>query len=497
MGSKLWRGCICGGAVLLLGLMGDSAVLAQEETEYEPIAPKNPTIRVKELEILVQPLTKEELFIEAEAWKQLIKDKVHQIANADVAVQLENVRKDIQEEKKAQAGESDELAVPPAEPDEEIAGATEERAEEARQLLEQQEAEEAEAALAEEAPAGETPAEEEEPTDKARFLEQLNKLREERIALNDRAAIVLAELKRKGGDPTEIQNYLTAVGRTRVDTEDIERLWATVRGWLLSSEGGLRMGKNFLWFVGTLLAFLVVSRIAGKATEKGLGRTRGVTHLMRAFVVKSVRRAVLVVGLIVALAQLEVDIGPLLALIGAAGFVVAFALQDTLGNFASGIMILVYRPFDVGDVVDVAGVSGTVESLNLVSVAIKTFDNKSVVVPNNEVWGNVITNATASHTRRVDLVFGIGYGDDMAKAQSILERIVAAHEDTLENPAPVIKVHELADSSVNFICRPWVKTDNYWKVYWDITRSVKEQFDAEGVSIPFPQRDVHLYKTAE
>jgi small conductance mechanosensitive channel len=218
---------------------------------------------------------------------------------------------------------------------------------------------------------------------------------------------------------------------------------------------------------------------------------------MRDFVVKGTRRIILGVGLIVALSALGVNIGPLLALIGAAGFVVAFALQDTLSNFASGIMILVYRPFDVGDVVDVASVSGTVNSLNLVSVTIKTFDNKTIIVPNNEVWNNVITNATSTLTRRVDMVFGIGYGDDMAKAQSILEDIVKHHPDTLGDPEPLVKLNELGESSVNFICRPWVRTENYWKVYWDVTRTVKERFDAEGISIPFPQRDVHIHQAAD
>jgi len=431
---------------------GLPAFSQEEESDYAPIAPENPTIRVKELEIIVRPLTKEELKIEADAWQTLIKDKVHEIVNAEVAVQVENVKKQVEEEAAElaeSAEETGETPPPPPAPEEEITEAAEERAEAARERLEQEEAAAAEEAERAAAAQGDTPAAEEEqeapedePTDKARFLELLNTLREERVALTDRANVVLAELDRKGGDSAEYREYLAAVARTRVDTDDIETLWASALGWLKSTEGGIRMLKNFSWFVGTLLAFLVLSRVAGKAVDKGMGRTRNVTRLMRAFVVKSVRRVVLIIGLIVALAQLEV-------------------------------------------------------SLNLVSVAIKTFDNKSVIVPNNEVWGNVITNATGSHTRRVDMVFGIGYGDDMAKAQSILERVVAEHPDTLENPEPVIRVHELADSSVNFICRPWCKTENYWKVYWDMTRTVKEQFDAEGVSIPFPQRDVHMYKTAD
>jgi small conductance mechanosensitive channel len=212
--------------------------------------------------------------------------------------------------------------------------------------------------------------------------------------------------------------------------------------------------------------------------------------------VTTVRRLILAVGVIVGLAAMEVNIGPLLAVIGAAGFVIAFALQNSLGNFASGILILVFRPFDVGDVIEVAGVLGTVQSMNLLSINIRTPDNKSVIVANNQVWGGVITNVTGSDTRRVDLVFGIAYGDDIDHARRVLEELVTSHEKVLKSPEPVIRVHELGESSVNFICRPWVRTADYWDVYWDLTAAVKQRFDSEGISIPFPQRDVHLFQAA-
>jgi small conductance mechanosensitive channel len=134
--------------------------------------------------------------------------------------------------------------------------------------------------------------------------------------------------------------------------------------------------------------------------------------------------------------------------------------------------------------------------MTIVSTTLKTVDNQIVVLPNNMIWGDKIVNITGSDIRRVDMVFGIGYGDDIAKAQKILEEILRNHEAILKDPEPVVKVHELGDSSVNFVVRPWVKTDNYWDVYWDVTRTVKERFDAEGVSIPFPQRDVHMHQVA-
>ncbi|RLA04622.1 MAG: mechanosensitive ion channel family protein, partial [Gammaproteobacteria bacterium] len=149
-----------------------------------------------------------------------------------------------------------------------------------------------------------------------------------------------------------------------------------------------------------------------------------------------------------------------------------------------------------GDMIQVAGVEGKVDSMNLLSTQLRKTDNQLVIVPNNSVWGDVIINITGITKRRIDLVFGIGYSDDIDKAQRILEEIVSEHELVLKDPESVVKLHELADSSVNFICRPWVKPNDYWDVYWDITQEVKRRFDAEGVSIPFPQQDIHIYQEA-
>ena len=185
---------------------------------------------------------------------------------------------------------------------------------------------------------------------------------------------------------------------------------------------------------------------------------------------------------------------PLFAVLGGASFIIAFAMQETLGNLASGLMIMINKPFDVGDLIDTNGILGQVEAVSIVSTQVRTFDNQVVILPNSSVWGSIITNVTVSPTRRVDMVFGIGYGDDMDQAEAILRRLVKEHPLTLDDPEPMIYVHELADSSVNFIVRPWTKTEDYWTVYWDMTKAVKAAFDAEGVSIPFPQRDVHLYE---
>jgi len=502
------------------------------------VTARNPEVSLAELGFLLEPLTRAELEVEAQAWLALLQQKVQQISDTEIAVIYKRQEIEAAEET-AEAvedvieavEEDDQSAVEEAAAD--VMAATEAAAEAEQKTEEHEGAKAAEEAAADEA-AEEAAADEAaegpgdvpvdaagEPADiteevltdteqleaaaeaaeqaveakteiKAEILEDLIALRDQRTALVARTSLVLDALEEKGGDVEEHRLYIAAVSGIRVDVSDWQAAWATIGGWLRSDEGGVKWARNLTAFLATLLAFWVLAMIVEKLTEKALKVGRRLSSLMRDFIGKSVRRIVLFVGFIIALGTLGVEIGPLLAVIGAAGFIVAFALQDALGNLASGIMILIYRPFDVGDAVDVAGVSGKVHSMNLVSTTIRTFDNKVVVVPNNKIWGDIITNITGTTQRRVDMVFGIGYEADIARAQAILEQIVGEHPLVLAEPEPVIKVHELADSSVNFICRPWSKTSDYWDVFWDVTRAVKEQFDAQGISIPFPQQDIHV-----
>lgn len=249
-------------------------------------------------------------------------------------------------------------------------------------------------------------------------------------------------------------------------------------------------------FLGTLLVFWIFARLARRMVRRALtsDRVKG-SQLLEQTMVSITGNLVLLLGLVVAISFLGVELGPVLAGLGIAGFVLGFALQESLANFAAGTMILLYAPFDVGDAVEVAGVTGVVDSMSLVSTTIKTFDNQRVIVPNGKIWGDVIKNITAEDIRRVDMVFGIGYDDDIPEAERHLAGIVEEHPKVLDDPAPVIELAELADSSVNFIVRPWCATPDYWEVRWDITRQVKLAFDEEGISIPYPQRDVHVHGT--
>lgn len=252
---------------------------------------------------------------------------------------------------------------------------------------------------------------------------------------------------------------------------------------------------NLIIFVLVILLFRFLSRLTRRGVILACERSGADLSTLLKDVLASVSGGtVMIIGVLMALSQVGISLGPMLAGLGVAGFIVGFALQDTLGNFAAGGMILIYRPYDVDDFVEVVGASGLVKKMSLVSTTITTFDNQTLVVPNSKIWGDVIKNVTAQRLRRVDLEFGIGYGDDIEHAERVLEDIITNHEQVLSKPEPMIKLHTLADSSVNFIVRPWVKTGDYWNVYWDITREVKMRFDREGISIPFPQTDVHLYQ---
>ena len=198
--------------------------------------------------------------------------------------------------------------------------------------------------------------------------------------------------------------------------------------------------------------------------------------------------------IIAALNKLGIQTTSFIAILGAAGLAIGLALQGSLANFAAGVLMMIFKPFKVDDFIEGAGVAGTVEEIQIFTTQLKTPDNKTIIVPNAKMTGDNITNYTAKGTRRVDFVFGIGYEDDIDKAREVIERIINGDERVLKDPAPMVAVSELADSSVNFTARAWTAAGDYWSFYFDTTEKVKKQFDAEGISIPFPQRDVHVYE---
>ena len=197
---------------------------------------------------------------------------------------------------------------------------------------------------------------------------------------------------------------------------------------------------------------------------------------------------------LIALEQVGIDTTSLLALLGAAGLAVGLALKDSLSNFAAGVMLILFKPFKIGDFVEAGGIAGIVERISIFSTQLRTGDNRQIIVPNAGIYGDVITNFSAKATRRIDLVIGISYDDNIKQARDIIQQILDQEERILADPEPVIVVGELGDSSVNLWVRPWVKTADYWPVHWQLLETIKTTFDEQGISIPFPQRDVHLYQ---
>ena len=242
-----------------------------------------------------------------------------------------------------------------------------------------------------------------------------------------------------------------------------------------------------IFYVGKWLANLLT-----RALRKVLQRQEIDVTLER-FVCSLVRMVLLVFVIIAAISALGVQTTSFIAVLGAAGLAVGLALQGSLSNFAAGVLIVLFRPYKVGDWVEAAGISGAVVEVQILTTILKTGDNKQVIVPNSQIMSSVITNYSANDTRRVDLVVGVGYDDDLDRVREVLTEVVAAEERIMEEPAVTIAVSELADSSVNFVVRPWVKSSDYWGVYFDLNETIKKRFDQEGISIPFPQQDVHLY----
>lgn len=245
-----------------------------------------------------------------------------------------------------------------------------------------------------------------------------------------------------------------------------------------------------IFVVGRIIARILL-RIAGKLFERS-----GMDPMLIRFISSILNAVLMLVIVVAALDQLGVDTTSLIALIGAAGLAIGLALQGSLQNFAAGALLIVFRPFKDGDYIEAAGTAGTVEQISIFTTTLKTPDNCEIIVPNGQIYSGSIKNFSACSTRRVDLVFGVGYGDDLRQAKQIIEDILATDERILAEPAPQVVIGELADSSVNIIVRPWVASADYWAVRFDLLERVKLTFDEQGVSIPFPQVDVHMSRDA-
>ena len=245
-----------------------------------------------------------------------------------------------------------------------------------------------------------------------------------------------------------------------------------------------------IFIIGRWIIKMVVG-FAGRMMRKAQ-----VDEMLTTFTGNILYTVLLVVVVIAALDQLGIQTTSLLAVFGAAGLAIGLALKDSLANFSSGVMLIIFRPFKVGDFIEAAGIAGVVEEVRIFSTILRTGDNREITIPNSQIYSAPIVNVSARSTRRIDMVFGIGYEDDLRKAKQLIEAAFAADDRILDDPAPGIAVGELADSSVNINARPWVKTADYWAVRSDLLENIKLSFDSNGISIPYPQQDVHMHNAA-
>jgi small conductance mechanosensitive channel len=271
--------------------------------------------------------------------------------------------------------------------------------------------------------------------------------------------------------------------------------WTTLPQLL--QDKGIDISINFGIKAATALAIFLIGKFLIRLVVKGLRkvmRKQDVDKTLETFICNLVSTALLVVVVIAAIGALGVETTSFIAIFGAAGLAVGLALQGSLSNFASGVLIVLFRPYRVGDWVEAAGISGSVEQVQILTTILKTGDNKQIIVPNSQIMDSIITNYSANDTRRIDMVVGVSYSDDLDKVRATLQELVAADDRILKEPAVTIAVSELADSSVNFVVRPWVNTADYWGVKFDLTEAIKKRFDKEDIAFPFPQQDVHLYR---
>ncbi len=286
-----------------------------------------------------------------------------------------------------------------------------------------------------------------------------------------------------GADPNESAG--AAIDLTKVNADTLQQVWTRISTYL--AEYGLKI-------IGAIIIFVVgrwVARLLSKLAGAAMARAKIDETLVR-FVKDLCYVALLTFVIIAAMAQVGIQTASFIALIGAAGLAVGLALQGSLANFAAGVLMLIFKPIRVGDFVEVAGVKGTVKDVAIFTTVLSSPDNVRIIVPNSQVMGGTISNYTVNGTRRVDMVIGVSYGDDLKKAKQVIEKVLAGDERILPDPAPLVAVSALADSSVNFVVRPWVKVADYWGTYFDLTAGIKVALEENGLTIPFPQHDVHL-----
>ncbi len=411
------------------------AEVVEEEPAITAVTANDPNISIDLLEVLLRPLPQENLQAEADAWFALLQAKAQEISNREAAIKRQQVPGEI-------SGEVD--------------------------------------------------------TAKEQNVVTVTKLKTEQSNLANRFTVVLDALDAKGGDTKNYRQYAAVVSGLEFDLTDAEGLGLRFTTWLTSPEGGIRLGVDLLKFAGILIAASFISPRLGQLTDSALTRVTSISNLFRGFVVMIVQRGALVVGALIALAAIGVNLGPILALVGGASFVLAFALQSNLGNFASGLMLLISKPFDVGDEVKVAGYWAYVDSISLASTKLKDFGGNIVTLPNNTVWGGDIINYTHADIRKLQLPIHVKFTQDMDVIYKMWMEITAAHPKILKTPAPAwFPWNSNYNYYISIGLTAWSKTDDYWSAYVDLLKEVQQHLEELNIELAAPIQNIKVEQSSK
>ena len=338
--------------------------------------------------------------------------------------------------------------------------------------------------------------------DTTKLVENISSLQEEQAALINRLNIVLDEIIKKGGNPTTYQKYIAAISGVDLNLDIAKRGNISLRlsNWLKSDEGGIRWGFNILKFVIIVSSSFAVSRITKKLVKTSLNRFSNISNLFLDFLVISSERGVIVIGILIGLTSLGISIGPLLALIGGVSFVLGFALQNNLGNFASGLMLLVYKPFDVGDRVLIPGTSdqGFVKTITLANTSFDHYTGKIVTLPNSEVWGSRIENLLPGDHRLIELLFMISSNDDIRRIKDAWESATASNPDIVKDKWSMSLPYISPKSGdLMYWCGAWASKDNYWEVYVNVVMSIWDNLKDSGIAFGLNKGESYVHLTNE
>jgi len=338
---------------------------------------------------------------------------------------------------------------------------------------------------------------EEESELKNQLVATVTDLQSQQTAIIDRFKIILDQLEEKGGNGEVYRKYIEVVSGLQLDVTDTEGLGVRLISWAQSEEGGLRWAGNIGTFVGIVFASFIVSQVIGILFNQIFVRFGNISRTLREFVVIVIKRGGVVVGIMLALTALEVSLGPILALVGGASFVLAFALQTNLGNFASGLTLMLAKPFDIGDEVKVAGLWGWVDSISLANTKIKGFGSEMYTLPNSMIWDGIIENLTTSERRELSFQFQIGFDEDLARVQQLLVETMKSHPGILEDPAPSTMLWGFEKYYINIDVSGWTKTEEFWDLYPEVLYRIKERFDQEGVKLAaVPMHNIRFQEAA-